>query len=166
MTHLQWWFFCENSFQFQVVSLESRTIVPLPPPRPRLLIFRFFSTQDIFIPIPPLLLIFSHFCSHFWVSIAIFTIIHHKEKEIVQPSTITVNYVNRKHMLSLWDPIVGMSIVQTYVMNMITKVFGRIYLIKFLKFHRFLVFLYCIKLYRHRECARLLKTWSYNTKQK
>ena len=36
------------------------------PPSPRLLIFRFFSTQDIFIP-TPLLLIFSHFCSHFWV---------------------------------------------------------------------------------------------------
>ena len=33
--------------------------------------------------------------------IAIFTIVHHKEKEIVQS----------KHMLSLWDPIVGMSIV-------------------------------------------------------
>ena len=36
----------------------------------------------------------------------------------------------------------GMSMVQTYVMKMITKLFGRIYVIKFLKFHRFLVFLY------------------------
>ena len=32
---------------------------------------------------------------------AIFTIVHHKEKEIVQSNTITINYVNTKHMLSL-----------------------------------------------------------------
>ena len=65
----------------------------------------------------------------------------------MQSSTITINYVNMKHMLSLWDPIVGMSIVQTHVMKMITKLFGRIYVIKslkFLKFHGFLVFLYHI----------------------
>ena len=40
--------------------------VPNNRPPPRLLIFRLFSTQDIFIPIL-LLLIFSHFCSHFSV---------------------------------------------------------------------------------------------------
>ena len=50
----------------------------------------------------PLLFIFSHFCSHFWVWIAIFTIDRHKEKEIGQSSTITMNCVNTKHMLSLW----------------------------------------------------------------
>ena len=41
--------------------------------------------------------------------------------------------------------MVGMSIVQTYVMKMVTKHFGRNYVIKFLKFlkfHCFLVFLY------------------------
>ena len=56
----------------------------------------------------PLLFIFSHFCSHFWVWIAIFTIVHHKEKEIGQSSTITMNYVNTKHILSLWASIVSL----------------------------------------------------------
>ena len=45
----------------KTVTVESRIIVS-----PQLLIFQFFSTQGIFIP-TPLLLIFSHFCSHFWV---------------------------------------------------------------------------------------------------
>ena len=48
----------------KTVTLESQIIVP-----PRLLIFRFFSIQDIRTSLfqPSLLLIFSHFCSHFWV---------------------------------------------------------------------------------------------------
>ena len=100
-------FSCEVYFVSYICTLKSRIIAH---PYPWLLIFRFFSTQDIFIQ-PPLLLIFSHFCSHFWVQITIFTIVHHKEKEIVEPSTITMNYVNTKRMLSLWDPIVGMFIV-------------------------------------------------------
>ena len=79
-------------------TFESWIIVPH-----RLLIFRFFSTKGIFIP-TPLLLVSSHFCSHFWVWIAIFTILHHKEKEIVHSSTITMYYVNTKHMLRhMWN---------------------------------------------------------------
>ena len=99
---------------FQLINFTQECIYSRAPnnrPPPRLLIFRFFTTHDTFIPTPPALLIFSHFCSHFWVWIAIFIIVHHKEKEIVLSSTITMNYVNTKHMLSLWDPIVGMSIV-------------------------------------------------------
>ena len=71
-------------------TLESRIIVPLR------LIFRFFSTQDMFIPALPIinfqsfLLTFLSVNSHF-----------HKEKEIVQSSAITMNYVNTKQMLSL-----------------------------------------------------------------
>ena len=96
-------------------TLESRIIVPPPPHPPTHPDCWFF---DFMIPSPsppppptPLSLVFSHFCSHFWVEIAIFTIVHHKEKESVQSSTITMNYVNTKHILSLWDPIVGISIV-------------------------------------------------------
>ena len=92
------------SEQGWVYTLESRIIVP-----PRLSIFRFFPPRTSLLPPTPLLLIFSHFCSHFWVQIAIFIIVHHKDKEIVQSSTITMSYVNTKHMLSLWNPIVGMS---------------------------------------------------------
>ena len=51
-----------NTFHSYLNTLESRIIVP-----PLIVNFLiFFSTQDIFIP-TPLLLIFSHFCSHFRV---------------------------------------------------------------------------------------------------
>ena len=65
----------------------------------QLLVFRFFSTQEIFIPTP--YYNFQSFLLTFLSETAIFTIVHHKEKEIVQSSTITMNYVNTKHMLSL-----------------------------------------------------------------
>ena len=76
---------------------------------PRLLTFRFFPTQDTFVPTPSIINFQSFFLtffsvnSHFYHSPA-------KKKQIAQSSTITTNYVNTKHMLSLWDPIVGMSI--------------------------------------------------------
>ena len=154
--YLNFWqipFCLKNNYQSRVPSkdlqkkncqnFENITRVPnnrAPPAPPRMVNFLiFFSTQDIFIP-TPILLIFSHFCSYLYI--AIFIIVHRKEKEIVQSNAITMNYVNTENMLSLWDPIVGMSIVKTYVMRMITKLFGRIYVIKILKFHRFVVFLY------------------------
>ena len=62
------------------------------------------------IPTPPITN-FQSFLLTFLSKNAIFTIVHHKENEIVQYSTITMNYVNTKHMLPLWDPIVGMSMV-------------------------------------------------------
>ena len=91
---LQWLVIPPNFFWRQVEStLESRIIGP-PPPIVNFWIFFYpghpYSNPPI-INFQSFLLKFFSVNSHF----------HHKEKEIVQSSTITMNYINTKHMLSL-----------------------------------------------------------------
>ena len=91
---LQWLVIPPNFFRRQVEStLESRIIGP-PPPIVNFWIFFYpghpYSNPPI-INFQSFLLKFFSVNSHF----------HHKEKEIVQSSTITMNYINTKHMLSL-----------------------------------------------------------------
>ena len=68
---------------------------------PRLLIFRFFFHPGHLYSNPPIINFQSLLLTSLSVNSHSHHIVHHKEREIVQFNTITMNYVNMKHMLSL-----------------------------------------------------------------